>query len=298
MLNRRVFLHSTLAAGLVPRLAWSAAGPAARKIPSSGEVLPVIGLGTSRTFDVGTDLAARDALLPLMREFFARGGTVIDSSPMYRSAESVTGYLLNKLKPSPGAFVATKVWTDGAESGREQMQTSAERLATPRIDLMQVHNLKDWRTHLATLRDWKDAGRIRYIGITTSRASQFDDFAEVMRAEDLDFVQLNYSVGEREAESVLLPLAADRGMAVLVNRPYMRGALFKQVKDRAVPDWAADYDCTTWGQIFLKFALSHPAVTCLIPATSKLEHMTDNMAAGFGRLADEAFRERLLAEMG
>jgi len=297
MLDRRSFLATALAAGLVPRLGWSGAGHAARLIPSSGEAIPVIGLGTSRTFDVGADSAARDALLPLMREFFARGGTVIDSSPMYRSAESVTGYLLDRLQPSPGAFVATKVWTEGAESGREQMQTSAERLATPRIDLMQVHNLRDWRTHLATLRDWKDAGRIRYIGITTSRASQFEDFAEVMRAEDLDFVQLNYSAGEREAEAVLLPLAADRGMAVLVNRPYMRGALFKQVKGRAVPDWAVDYDCTSWGQIFLKFALSHPAVTCLIPATSKLEHMTDNMDAGFGRQADAAFRERLLAAL-
>jgi diketogulonate reductase-like aldo/keto reductase len=297
MLDRRSFLAAALAAGLAPRLGWSDAGPSTRLIPSTGEAIPVIGLGTSRTFDVGTDPAARDALLPLMREFFARGGTVIDSSPMYRSAESVTGYLLEKIQPTPGAFVATKVWTDGAESGREQMQASAEQLSTPRIDLMQVHNLRDWQAHLATLREWKEAGRIRYIGITTSRASQFDDFAEVMRGEILDFVQLNYSVGEREAEKVLLPLAADRGMAVLVNRPYMRGALFKQVKGRAVPDWAIDYGCTSWGQLFLKFALSHAAATCLIPATSRLTHMTDNMGAGFGREADAEFRGRLLTEM-
>jgi diketogulonate reductase-like aldo/keto reductase len=296
MINRRSLLSAGIATALAPGIVVPAPIPRIRRLPSSGEAIPVIGLGTSRTFDVGAD-AARDALLPALREFFTLGGTVIDSSPMYGSAEAVTGYLLSRLTPASKPFIATKVWTTGDAAGREQMQTSAGRLGVARIDLMQVHNLQDWRTHLATLREWKAAGRIRYIGITTSRAAQYEEFESVMRKEALDFVQLNYSAGEREAEEILLPLARERGMAVLVNRPFMRGGLFQQVRGKPLPGWAADYQCDSWGQLLLNFALSHPAVTCLIPATSSLRHMTDNMAAGFGREPDDAFRKQLLAEL-
>jgi diketogulonate reductase-like aldo/keto reductase len=296
-MNRRNLLSAGILTAVAPGMIFAAPERRVRRIPASGEAIPVIGLGTSRTFDVGNDVAARDALLPVVREFFARGGTVIDSSPMYGSAEAVTGYLLSRVAPASKPFLATKVWTTGDDAGREQMQTSAERLGVARIDLMQVHNLQDWRTHLVTLRELKAAGRIRYIGITTSRAAQYDEFEAVMRKEALDFVQLNYSASEREAEERLLPLARERGMAVLVNRPFMRGALFRQVQGKPLPGWAADYQCNSWGQLFLAFALSHPAVTCLIPATTSLRHMTDNMAAGFGREPDDAFRKRLLAEL-
>ena len=297
MLNRRTLLSAGLLTSMAPGIVLSAETARIRRIPASGEALPVIGLGTSRTFDVGADSAARDALLPTLREFFAQGGKVIDSSPMYGSAEAVTGYLLSRLGPEARPFIATKVWTKGNVAGREQMQTSAERLGVARIDLMQVHNLQDWQTHLATLREWKAAGKIRYIGITTSRAAQYPDFEAVMRKEALDFVQLNYSAGEREAEETLLPLARERGMAVMVNRPFMRGELFARVRGKPVPGWAGEYHCTSWGQLFLTFALSNPAVTCLIPATTSLKHMTDNMAAGFGPEPDDAFRRHLLAEL-
>ncbi|MDP2326271.1 MAG: aldo/keto reductase [Gammaproteobacteria bacterium] len=297
MLNRRTLLSAAIIAGLAPGIVLPATTPRMRRIPASGETIPVIGLGTSQTFDVGADTAARDALLPALREFFTQGGTVIDSSPMYGSAEAVTGYLLSRLAPAARPFIATKVWTNGNAAGREQMQASAEHLGVTRVDLMQVHNLQDWRTQLATLREWKATGRIRYIGITTSRAAQYREFESVMRNEALDFVQLNYSAGEREAEETLLPLARERGMAVMVNRPFMRGALFQQVRGKPLPGWAADYHCNSWGQLFLTFALSHPAVTCLIPATSSLRHMTDNMAAGFGREPDAVFRKQLLAEL-
>jgi len=297
MISRRDVLAAGVLAALAPSTGRPAPAARTRRIPASGEPLPVIGLGTSRTFDVGADNAARDRLLPALREFFALGGTVIDSSPMYGSAEAVTGYLLSRIGPESRPFLATKVWTTGKEAGQEQMSASAERLGVSRIDLMQVHNLQDWRTHLKTLREWKTSGKIRYIGITTSRSAQYDEFEAVMRKEALDFVQLNYSVGEREAEERLLPLARDRGMAVLVNRPFMRGTLFQQVRDKPLPQWAADYHCASWGQLFLTFALSHPAVTCLIPATSSLKHMTDNMAAGFGPEPDEQFRRQLLAAL-
>lgn len=296
MLNRRTLLSAGMLTGLAPGMVLSVEPPRLRRIPSSGETIPVIGLGTSRTFDVGADTAARDVLLPTLREFFTQGGRLIDSSPMYGSAEAVTGYLLSRLAPGTKPFVATKVWTKGDVAGREQMQASAGHLGVARIDLMQVHNLQDWQTHLPTLREWKAAGKIRYIGITTSRAAQYQEFEAVMRKEALDFVQLNYSAGEREAEQVLLPLARERGMAVMVNRPFMRGELFQKVRGKPLPGWAGDYHCTSWGQLLLTFALSHPAVTCLIPATASLKHMTDNMAAGFGPEPDDAFRRQLLTE--
>jgi len=295
MLNRRAALLGGLAAGVLATTRGMAApGPAiTRPIPVSGEALPVIGMGTSRTFDVADDAASRAPLAAVMAEFLRGGGRLIDSSPMYGRAEQVTGDLLKAGGSTGRVFLATKVWTDGRETGIAQMEESLRRLGVPRLDLMQVHNLRDWRTHLATLREWKAAGRIRYIGITTSTSTQYADFEAVMRAEQLDFVQLNYSLGEPESGRVLLPLARDRGMAVLANRPYMRGELFRRVAGSPLPAWAADIGCTSWGQVFLKWIIANPAVTCVIPASARADNMADNMQAGFGELPDAALRERI-----
>lgn len=297
MLNRRDALLGALAAGVTAQVRGETGpGPAIlRAVPSSGEQLPVIGMGTSRTFDVGEDAASRAPLAGVVDEFLAGGGRLIDSSPMYGRAEQVTGDLLREARATERVFAATKVWTEGREAGIAQMQESLRRLGVARMDLMQVHNLKDWRTHLATLREWKAAGKIRYVGITTSFAGQYAEFEAVMRAEALDFVQLNYSIGERESEKVLLPLARDRGMAVLVNRPFMRSDLFGRVKGRALPAWAADIGCASWAQVFLKWIIAHPAVTCVIPASAKAANMKDNMQAGFGALPDGPMRDRIAA---
>ncbi len=297
MLDRRTLMigGAAAAAGGLAGVGRAAAAALTRAIPASGELLPVIGMGTSRTFDVGGDAGAREGLAQVLRAFFAGGGTLIDSSPMYGTAELVTGDLLGAIRPE-AMFLATKVWTDGEEAGAAQVEESANRLGVARLDLEQVHNLRDWRTHLRTLRSLKAEGRLRYVGITTSRAAQYADFEAVMRSDALDFVQLNYSVGEREAERVLLPLARDRGMAVLVNRPFMRGALFRRVAGRPIPAWAAEIDCASWAQLLLKFVVSSPAVTCVIPATADVGHMRDNMQAGFGRLPDAGMRERIAAE--
>jgi diketogulonate reductase-like aldo/keto reductase len=287
------------AAGLMGR-AGAANPPAAqirRAVPATGELLPVIGMGTSRTFDVGEDPAARVPLAGVLAELLAGGGKVIDSSPMYGRAEQVTGDLLREAKAVTKVFTATKVWTDGRDAGIAQMNQSFARMGVERMDLMQVHNLKDWRTHLATLREWKAAGKIRYIGITTSFAGQYAEFEAVMRAEKLDFVQLNYSVGERESEKVLLPLARERGIATLINRPFMRAELFRRVAGKPLPGWAAEIGCASWGQVFLKWIIGHPAVTCVIPASAKAANMRDNMGAGVGALPDEALRERIAAEV-
>jgi diketogulonate reductase-like aldo/keto reductase len=295
MMNRRHWIAGVAAVSFL-RSAQSAEKAGAvitRPIPSSGEQLPVIGMGTSRTFDVADDATARAPLAGVMKEFLAGGGRLIDSSPMYGRAEQVTGDLLREAGAPSKVFVATKVWTEGRDAGIEQMRRSFERLGVERMDLMQVHNLKDWRTQLATLREWKAQGRIRYIGITTSVASQYAEFEQVMRAEKLDFVQLNYSIGEREAESVLLPLARERGMATLINRPFMRADLFRRVAGKPLPDWAKEIGCTSWGQVFLKWIAGHPATTCIIPASAKAANMRDNMQAGVGELPDSALRERI-----
>jgi diketogulonate reductase-like aldo/keto reductase len=299
MISRRTVLQAGLAAasGLHLPVAQAATTPITRRIPSSGEQLPVIGMGTSRTFDVGSDPAARARLAEVMTAFFAGGGTLIDSSPMYGSAEEVVGDLLRAAPPKQ-LFAATKVWSDGRDAGIAQMNASMQKMNVARMDLMQVHNLRDWRTQLATLREWHAAGRIRYLGITTSTSRQYEDFAAVMRSEKLDFVQLNYSPGEREAEQVLLPLARDRGMATLINRPFMRSELFRRVAGKPLPGWAKEIDCESWGQLFLKWILGHPAVTCIIPASSKAANMADNMRAGFGALPDEGLRQRLVADLG
>jgi aryl-alcohol dehydrogenase-like predicted oxidoreductase len=230
----------------------------------------------------------------VLQAFFDHGGSVIDTSPMYGSSEYVLGKLLPNVKQRQAMFMATKVWTEGQQSGIDQMQASQRLLGEPVIDLMQIHNLVDWRIHLETLNEWKKKGRIRYIGITTHRGYNHSELTEIMDKEPLDFVQFSYSMANREAENFLLPLAAERGIATLVNRPYQRGDMFRRVKGKSLPDWAKEFDCSSWGQYFLKFLLSSPAVTCVIPATSKVHHMVDNMGAGYGRLPDAALRQRMI----
>ena len=266
-----------------------------RPIPSSGEQVPVIGCGTYRGFDVGADSAASRRLHQVLGALFAAGGSVVDSSPMYGRAEAVAGGLLAESNAHPRAFLATKVWTRGRDAGIAQMQNSFKLLKADRIDLMQVHNLLDWKIHLATLREWKATGRIRYIGITHYTSSAFADLETVMRAEPLDFVQLNYSAVDRAAERRLLPLAAERGIGVIANYPLASGAAVRAVSGRPLPDWAAEIDCTSWSQLLLKFVVSHPALTCAIPGTGSPEHMADNAGAGIGRMPDEAMRARIAA---
>lgn len=264
-----------------------------RPIPSSGEPLPVIGLGTWQTFNVGATAAERRPLQEVLTAFVELGGRLIDSSPMYRRAEQVVGDLSAELGLRDRLFVATKVWTAGREAGIRQMEDSLRKLRSERLDLMQVHNLLDVDTHLATLAAWKREGRIRYVGVTHYTASAHDEVARVITRHPVDFVQINYSVGEPEAEQRLLPLAQERGVAVIVNRPFASGSLLRRLRDRPLPAWAADIDCSSWAQLLLKFVISHPAVTCAIPATSKARHLRDNMQAGRGRLPDEELRRRI-----
>lgn len=264
-----------------------------RPIPSTGEPLPIIGCGTWQTFDVGPTREERAPLLEVLRVLFAAGGTVIDSSPMYGRSEQVVGDLLNELQGQDKAFVATKVWTSGREDGIQQMRRSMQLLQDDRIELMQIHNLVDWRTHLKTLRAWKVEGRIRYLGITHYTAGAFDELEAIMRAEKLDFVQLNYSLDDRAAEKRLLPLAADRGIAVLVNQPFGGGGLLRRLASAPLPPWASEIGCESWAQVLLKYIVGHPAVTCAIPGTSRPAHMADNCRAGMGILPDEAMRKHM-----
>ena len=264
-----------------------------RAIPRSGELLPVMGLGTWQTFDVGATMADRAAVREVLREFVQRGGSVVDSSPMYGRSESVTGELARELGVAKQLFVATKVWTSGRDAGISQMEQSLRRLRVQKLDLMQVHNLVDYRTHLVTLRKWRDRGRVRYLGVTHYHAGAYAELARVLETEELDFVQLNYSMAERDAEQRLLPLAADKNLAVLVNRPFAEGALVKHTRGKSLPPWAKEIGYASWAQFFLKFIIAHPAVTCAIPATSKIAHLIDNMQAGSGPLPDAHQRERM-----
>ena len=263
-----------------------------REIPSSGEMLPVVGLGTWQQFDVGAGASRRAPLKKVLQALVDAGGSVVDSSPMYGRAEAVVGELSRELGITDRIFGATKVWTRGRRNGIEQMEVSIEKMNQAPMDLMQVHNLVDWRTHLDTLSTWKADGRVRYTGVTHYVTSAFDDLAQVIRERDVDFVQLPYSIRNRAAETRLLPLAAEQGVAVIVNQPYEGGSLFRAVGDRSLPDWAASF-ADSWGQFFLKFILSHPAVTCVIPGTSDPEHMRDNAGAGTGPLPDDDARERM-----
>lgn len=269
-----------------------------RPIPSSGEKLPVIGLGTWRTFDVDLTSDSRRQLGDVLSLFMKLGCRVIDTSPMYGRAEDVIGDLTATLGIRDKPFLATKVWTRGQENGIRSMERSMVRLRTKQIDLMQVHNLVDVQTHLATLREWKEQGRIRYIGITHYESGAFAEVEKIMRSEKLDFVQINYSIMEREAEERVLPLAQERGIAVIVNRPFGGGDLFDRVRSKSLPEWSAEFDSRSWAQFFLKWIVANPAVTCAIPATDKARHLEDNIQGGIGRLPDEKMRHRMIESLG
>jgi diketogulonate reductase-like aldo/keto reductase len=273
--------------------ASTASAPIRRRIPASGEWLPVIGLGTSGPFEVGDTAGERQPLAAVLQAFFAGGGTLIDTSPMYSSAEAVLGDLLTADMQSR-AFIATKVWTRGEREGVAQMTRSMDLLRRRRIDLMQVHNLLDLDLHLRTLRRWKDEGLVRYLGITHYTVESHARLAEIIAREPLDFVQLNYSATTTAAEQRLLPLCADRGVAVIVNRAFDDGQIFARLRGRPLPPWAADIDCTSWAQLLLKFVIAHPAVTCVIPATGKVRNLEDNLAAGRGRLPDSRQRRLIV----
>lgn len=266
-----------------------------RTIPSSGEDLPVIGLGTWQVFDAGNDAAARAPLKEVLRVFFAAGGRLLDSSPMYGSSESVVGDLCSELNACEPLFMATKVWTRGREEGIREMESSFRRMKVKTMDLMQVHNLLDVATHTKTLLDWKAQGRVRHIGVTHYAASAHAEVERTLKAAPYDFLQINYSLGERDAEKRLLPLARERKVAVIANRPFAEGAMFRRVRGKPLPPWAGEVGVTSWAQYFLKWILGHPAVTAVIPGTGKSEHMADNLAAGRGALPDEQQRRRMAA---
>lgn len=295
-LPRRRFLKAAAAVSALSVLPWGRAGaqtPFTGTIPKTGERIPAIGMGTWVTFNVGNDAKLRDNCAEVTRTFLEMGGGMIDSSPMYGSAEDVIGYSLKKIGRTDGLFAATKVWTPVGFHGERQVETSFELWSIPKFDLLQVHNLLNVEDHLAMLRERKQAGRIRYIGVTTSHGMRHEDMAEVMRNQDIDFVQLTYNAADRSAESRLLPMAADLGIAVIANRPYRRGNLIDAMQRHPLPDWAADAGARNWPEFLLKFIVSHPAVTCAIPATSQVEHMRENMNAMQGPMPDAAMRKRM-----
>ena len=312
-LSRRAFLASMGALGAALPFGQARASGADRPlltkaIPGSGERLPVIGMGSWLTFDVGTNALLRAERLEVLRAFFEAGGAMIDSSPMYGSSEAVIGYCLARLadtpalfsatpalfSATPALFSATKVWTLFQARGVRQMEASRRLWGADRFDLMQIHNMLDWEAHLETLVDWKARGRLRYIGITTSHGRRHPAFETAMAGRPFDFVQFTYNILDRRAERRLLPLAAERGLAVIVNRPFRQGALFGYFERRPLPDWAREFECANWAQFFLKFIVSHPAVTCAIPATTRVDHMRQNMGAAHGRLPDPDMRQRMI----
>ena len=294
-ISRRLFLKKvgglSIALGLNPAIVNALPTSAIKRtIHSSGELLPVIGMGSSRTFDVDDDQAARAIRVKVLQTFFNRGGGMIDSSPMYRSSEEVISYCLDHVKNKQSIFSATKVWIVGKGLGINQMVNSETLWGITRFDLMQIHNMVDWRTHLETLRIWKEERRLRYIGITTSHGRRHNNLEKALTSEVFDFVQFSYNIMDREVEERLLPIAKDNGIAVIINRPFQRGKLFNYVKGKPLPVWANEFDCTSWAQFFLKFIVSHPVVTCVIPATARVDHMQENMGAGFGHLPDARTR--------
>lgn len=294
--RRRALLKVAGAAALLSTMTEARSAPAGlitRPIPRSGERLPAIGLGTWQVFDVPTSQLPGTELQDVMRRFIALGGKVVDSSPMYGHAEAAVGTLASALGAHSSLFLATKVWTSGRADGIRQMEASARLLQTKVIDLMQVHNLLDLKTHLPVLRDWKKSGRIRYLGITHYTAGAHAELEKLVRTGNFDFVQFNYSLDEPEAENRLLPACADSGTATLINRPFSQAGLFSKVRAKPLPPWCADLDCTSWAQFFLKWIISHPAVTCAIPGTRLVRHIEDNMAACSGRLPDAALRKRM-----
>ena len=300
--SRRSVLRALAALGLSTPLGARAlaADPQAvleRKIPVSGERVPAIGMGSWITFNVGDDPVLRAARLEVLRTFFELGGAMVDSSPMYGASEEVIGYCLRQMPEPAPLFAATKVWTPFQRLGVRQMENSERLWGLKRFDLMQIHNLLDWEAHLETLLEWKAKGRVRYIGITTSHGRRHKDFETVMREQPIDFVQFTYNIADREAERRLLPLAAERGLGVIINRPFRRGGLIDTYEKHPLPGFAREFDCENWPQFFLKFIVSHPAVTCAIPATSRVDHMRENMGALKGRLPDAEMRARMIRHM-
>lgn len=269
--------------------------PVTRPIPSSGQRLPVIGMGTHITFNVGNDTQARLKRTEVLRTFFEMGGQIVDSSPMYGSSEAVLGFCIKRLgKNASPLFSATKVWTSDTEEGIEQIDDSHRRWGLNRFNLNQVHNLVNWRSHLDTLLQLKADGRLQYVGITTSHGRRHRELEKIMLTQPVDFVQLSYHINNREVENRLLPLALDKGIAVIANRPFSKGELFTQYQRNPLPDWTREFDCSNWAQFFLKFVVSHPAITCAIPATSRIDHMKENMGACYGRLPDQVTRQRMI----
>lgn len=297
LLNRRRFLKLTGGAFAMPLSGTSlpAAQPMlTRPIPGTGEQVAVIGMGSWMTFNVGQDPELRDHRVKVLQTFFDRGGAVIDSSPMYGSSEEVIGYCLQRIANTDSLFSATKVWTPLKSSGPKQVAESQALWGVRQFDLMQIHNLLGWKGHLETLREQKAEGRIRYVGVTTSHGRRHEKLERVMISQPIDFVQFTYNILDREAEQRLLPLAAERGLAVIINRPFRRKELFHLFGHHKLPAWAGEFDCSNWAQFFLKFIISHPAVTCAIPATSRVDHMQENMGALYGRLPDEKTRRQMI----
>lgn len=296
--ERRTLLQAAGAAALLSAMPDAFAAPAGlitRTIPRSGERLPAVGLGTYQVFDVAPSQLAATELQAALKRFVELGGSVVDSSPMYGHAEAATGTLSTALNARQSLFFATKVWTSGREAGIRQMEESFRLMQTKTIDLMQVHNLLDLKTHLPVLREWKKAGRIRYLGITHYHAGAHAEVEKLVKTGDFDFAQINYSMDEPEAGARLLPACADSGTATLINRPFSQAGLFGRVRGKPLPPWCADMDCTSWAQFFLKWIISNPAVTCAIPGTGRVTHIEDNMAASTGRLPDAALRKKMAA---
>jgi diketogulonate reductase-like aldo/keto reductase len=291
---RQYFRTIGLAMASYPTFSFNMQNILRRQIASTAELLPCIGLGTWQTFDVGNSEEERGPLREILRTMVARGASVVDSSPMYGTSEKVVGDLSTEADVNDKLFIATKVWTSGLQEGKDQMNKSFVLLKRKKIDLMQIHNLMDWQTHLKTLQEWKEAGKIRYIGLTHYLDGMHEKMEDIIRKNRVDFIQINYSMNSRNAEKRLLPAAADNNVAVLINRPFEEGALFDRVKGKTLPAWAAEFDCSSWGQFFLKFILSNPHVTCAIPGTSKVRHMIDNLGAAMGKLPDKELREKMI----
>jgi diketogulonate reductase-like aldo/keto reductase len=297
--SRRRFIASVAASAAAtawPRLALAQSpAPSMRAIPVSGEMLPVIGVGSWITFNVRPDPAEEAPLIPVLRTFFDRGGAMIDSSPMYGNSEAVIGGMLKETPRHERLFAATKIWTIGQALGRYQVEQSRTLWGVPRFDLVHIHNMLDWQVHLETLKEMKAGGRLRYIGITTSHGARHAEMEQALKRERFDFVQFTYNLADRSVEQRLLPLAAERGIAVVINRPFDGGHLFSLVRGKPLPAWAREIDCENWAQFFLKFVVSHPGVCCAIPATSQTAHMVENMGALYGRLPDAELRRRMAA---
>jgi len=296
--SRRTVLKILGVSGLAPPMGLQAVdiknNMARRIIPSTGELLPVIGLGTSRVFDTDLNERSLNPRKEIVKALLDHGGSLIDTSPMYGKAEEVTGKIAQDLKVNDRLFLATKVWIEGKEAGEIQMKESSKKLNKAVIDLMQIHNLLDWQTHIKTLYDWKEQGKINYIGISHFRSNAFSQIEKIITKEHIDFAQFNYSLQEREAEKRLLPLCKERGVATLINRPFMRGKLFKAVARKKLPNWAYEYNINTWSQFFLKFILANPGVTTIIPATSDPSHMVDNLNGGIGLIPEMGLQKRMV----